>query len=291
MLQVKIRKNNSAALLKTATVLILLFLSLAGVVMAGEPLAESEKKELYSQGQDFFHQATEMGTLKGINASNPETAKELYAKALLRFNRLVEQGGVRNGKLFYNIGNINFLLDDIGRALLNYRRAEQYIPNDPNLAKNLAYARNMRQDNLEIKDQKKIEQTLFFFHYDLGTKTRLILFGIAYVFFWILAGLKIFSHRPYTTWVLAISLFFTLMFGTSLAVEQYQATRNQEGVILAPEITARQGDAESYQPSFEDPLHAGTEFILLEERGAWWQIELPDGRSCWIPSHSAELVK
>jgi len=285
MFQIITGKNNSAALLKTATVLILLFLSLAGVVMAGEPLAESEKKELYSQGQEFFHQATEMG------ASNPETAKELYAKALLRFNRLVEEGGVRNGKLFYNIGNINFLLDDFGRALLNYRRAEQYIPNDPNLAKNLAYARNMRQDKLEMKDQKKIEQTLFFFHYDFGTKTRLILFGIAYVFVWISAGLKIFSHRPYTSWVLAIALFFTLLFGTSLAVEQYQVTRNLEGVILAPKITARQGDAESYQPSFENPLHAGTEFILLEERGAWWQIELPDGRSCWIPSSSGALVR
>ncbi|MFC1843579.1 hypothetical protein ACFLZ5_02175 [Thermodesulfobacteriota bacterium] len=285
MFQVITGKYNSAAVLKTVTVLILLFLSLSGVVMAGEPLPESEKKELYSQGQDFFHQATE------ISASNPETAKDLYAKALLRFNSLVEQGGVKNGKLFYNIGNINFLLDDIGRALLNYRRAEQYIANDPNLVKNLAYARNMRQDNLEIKDQKKIQQTLFFFHYDLGIKTRLILFGIAYVFFWIFAGIKIFSQRPYTNWTLAISLFFTLLFGISLSVEQYQATRNPEGVILAPEIMARQGDAESYQPSFEDPLHAGTEFILLEERGVWWQIELPDGRSCWIPSSSGALVK
>lgn len=285
MFQKIIRKNNSAALMKTGIVLVFLLLSLTGVVLAGEPSAESEKKELYSQGQEFFHQATEIG------ASNPETAKDLYAKALLRFNRLAEEGGVKNGKLFYNIGNINFLFDDIGRAILNYRRAEQYIPNDPNLAKNLAYARNMRQDKLEIKDQKKIQQTLFFFHYDFGTKTRLILFGIAYVFFWIFAGIKIFSQRPFTTWVLTISLFFTLLFGTSLYAEQYQSTRNLEGVILDPEVIARQGDAESYQPSFEDPLHAGTEFMLLEERGTWWQVELPDGRSCWIPSSSGALVR
>jgi len=285
MFQEITRKNTSAALLGTVMALIFLFLSLTGIVMAGEPFPESEKKELYSQGQELFHQAAE------INASDQEIARDLYAKALIRFNRLVEEGGIRNGKLFYNIGNINFLLNDIGRAILNYRRAEQYIPNDPNLAKNLTYARNMRQDNLEIRDQQKIQQTLFFFHYDFGTKTRLILFGIGYVFFWIFAGIKIFSKRPYTTWVLVISLFFTLLFGTSLAVEQYQETRNLEGVVIAPEIMARQGDAESYQPSFEDPLHAGTEFLLLEERGAWWQIGLPDGRSCWIPEKSGELVK
>ena len=144
---------------------------------------------------------------------------------------------------------------------------------------------------LEIKDQKKIQQTLLFFHYDLGTKTKLILFGVSYVLFWILAGIKIFSQRPYTNWVLTISLLFTLLFSTSLYVEQRQSTRNLEGVVLDPEVIARQGDAESYQPSFEDPLHTGVEFLLLENRGSWWLIELPDGRNCWIPSHSGALVK
>ena len=277
--------NNTAFLVRTGIVLIFLLLSLASVALAGGLLAESEQKELYSQGKDFFHQATE------ISASNPGMAKDLYAKALLRFNRLVEEGGVRNGKLFYNIGNINFLLEDTGRAILNYRRAEQYIPNDSNLVKNLGYARNMRQDKLEIKDQKKIQQTLFFFHYDFSTKTRLILFGISYALFWVLAGIKVFSQRPYTSWVLTISLFFTLLFGSSLYVERHQATTGLEGVILDSEVIARQGDADSYQSSFNDPLHAGTEFMLLEDRGAWWQIELPDGRNCWIPEKSGELVK
>ena len=279
------KKKNFAAFVKTVTLLFVVILSLAGVTFAGESLGEGEKKELYSQGQEFFHQATE------ISASNPGAAKDLYAKALLRFNRLVEEGGIRNGKLFYNIGNINFLLQDSGRAILNYRRAEQFIPNDPNLVKNLAYARDIRQDKLEIKDQRKIQQTLFFFHYDIGTKTRLVLFGISYVLFWIFAGLKIFSRRPYTSWMLSISLFFTLLFGASLYIERHQSTTSLEGVILDPEVIARQGDADSYQASFEDPLHAGTEFMLLEDRGAWWQIELPDGRTCWIPSRSSGLVR
>ena len=197
------KKSSTNASARIVTLLFIVILSLAGVALAGESLGESEKKELYSQGQQFFHQAIE------FSVSNPVAAKDLYAKALLRFNRLVEEGGIQNGKLFYNIGNINFLLQDTGRAILNYRRAEQFIPNDPNLVKNLAYARNMRQDKLEIKDQRKILQTLLFFHYDFGTRTRLVLFGISYVLFWIFAGLKIFSRRPYTSWMLSISLCFT----------------------------------------------------------------------------------
>ncbi|MBW2466332.1 MAG: tetratricopeptide repeat protein [Deltaproteobacteria bacterium] len=278
-------KNIFTDLIRYGAVLMCLLFSSASLVAAGEPITESAKKELLRQGQEFFHQATEM------SVSNPEAAKDLYTKALLRLNRLTEEGGIRNGKLFYNIGNIYFLLEDTGRAILNYRRAEQYIPNDSNLAKNLAYARIMRQDKLVIKDQRKIQQTLFFFHYDLDTKTRLVIFGISYLLLWVIAGVKIFSIRPYTNWVLGVSILFTLIFGSSLCIEQYQSARNMEGVILAPEVIARQGEADSYQPSFKEPLHAGTEFILQEDRNSWWQIELPDGNKCWIPSHSGELVR
>ncbi|MEZ4551129.1 MAG: hypothetical protein R2860_12620 [Desulfobacterales bacterium] len=49
-------------------------------------------------------------------------------------------GNVENGKLYYNIGNIYFKTKDIGRFILNYKKAEQYIGNDINYAKNLAFA-------------------------------------------------------------------------------------------------------------------------------------------------------
>ena len=263
---------------------LILFMICASAAHAGKALPDTEKKELYTQGTEYFHEATQE------SESDPTAARDLYGKALLRFERLVNEGEIRNGKLFYNIGNIYFLLDDIGRAILNYRRAEQYMPNDPNLVKNLAYARSMRQDKLEIKDKEKILQTLFFFHYDLGTGTRVILFCVFYISFWIFAGTRIFIRRPFTSWGLGVTLFFTLLFGASLFMDSRQAATDHTGVIVDAEVIGRQGDAEPYQPSFEAPLHGGAEFTLLEERGAWWQIELPDGRSSWIPAGSAELV-
>lgn len=267
-------------LLSTLFLLLVLHSSAYG----GSLLSGTEKKELYNQGTEFFHQATE------LSKSNPAAARNLYEKALLRFERLVKDGGIRNGKLYYNIGNIYFLLDDVGKAILNYRRAEYYLPNDSNLAKNLAYARSMRSDKLDIQDKEKILKTLFFFHYDLDAKARLILFGVAWTFLWIFAAIRIFSRRPFTSWGLGVALLFAVLFGSSLMVENGESIMHREGVILSPEVIGRQGDAESYQPSFKAPLHAGTEFMLLENRGEWWRIELPDGRSSWIPSRSAELV-
>jgi tetratricopeptide (TPR) repeat protein len=241
----------------------LLFFSLADTVWGGVSLSDAENKELYSQGTEYFHQATE------VSGADPAAARDLYGKAILRFERIVAEGGIRNGKLFYNIGNIYFLLDDIGRAILNYRRAEQYIPNDANLVKNLSYARSVRQDKMETEEREKILQTLFFFHYDLGAQTRLIFFCIFYIFFWSFAALKVFSKRPFTSWGLGIALLFTLLFGGSLFIESRQSMTGHEGVILAAEVIGRQGDAESYQPSFEDPCLTAAVHGYLQKAGSW----------------------
>lgn len=248
-------------------------------------LSDLEKKGLYTQGTEYFQQAIETGR------TDPDGARDLFTKALLRFERLADEGGVRNGRLFYNIGNIHLLLNDVGKAMVNYRRAEEYIPNDPNLAKNLAHARGMRRDHFQVQERQKILQTLLFFHYDLPSQSRLVLFGAAYLTFWLFAGIRIFSRRPFTSWGLGLTLLFSLLFCLSLYAGVRQAGMMRDGVILAEEVMGYQGDAASYQPSFEEPLHAGTEFRLLEDRNEWWQIELPDGRTTWIPATSAETVK
>ena len=81
-----------------------------------------------------------------------------------------------------------------------------------------------------------------------------------------------------------------LLLGSLLAGEA-SARALRDGVILAEEVVARKGDGTAYQSSFVDPLHAGTEFRLLEARAGWYRIRLSDGRTAWIPAGSAELVR
>ncbi len=81
-----------------------------------------------------------------------------------------------------------------------------------------------------------------------------------------------------------------MIFFCSLIYESTMAGYKREGVILDEEVVARKGDGETYQPSFKDPLHAGTEFRLTQDRDAWYQIELRDGRRCWIPGKAAQLI-
>jgi tetratricopeptide (TPR) repeat protein len=238
--------------------------------------------KLYSQGNEFFRQANEIG--------KSQQAKELYNKAVMRYERIVKEGNIKNGKLFYNIGNTYFRMGDIGRAILNYRRAQYFIPNDPNLYQNLAYARSRRFDKIEEKQQTKMLKTLLFWHYDLSSKIRSTIFIVCFGLLWLGASVRLFYKKTIHLWYLVCIGFVAFLFLSSLLFEITMENRNKVGVILVEEIIGRKGDSEAYQPSFKEPLHSGTEFNLVEKREKWIHIELNDGRRCWITSKVAEFV-
>jgi tetratricopeptide (TPR) repeat protein len=254
-------------------------------LLRAEPLDEAQVADLYAQAKDYFRQANELA------AVSPAQAEDLYGKAAMRYERIVEEGGIQNGKLYYNLGNVYFRLKDLGRAILNYRRAEQYIPNDPNLKQNLDYAREKRLDDIEEKQETKVLKTLFFWHYDLSTKGRLMIFSVCFVLMWTAAAIRIFTQASSLRWCITVSFILSLLLAGSLLSEEISLRNTRPGVVISREVVARKGNSETYEPSFKDPLHSGTEFRLIEDRGSWYQIELADARTCWVHSKDVALVR
>ncbi|RJP90886.1 MAG: tetratricopeptide repeat protein [Desulfobacteraceae bacterium] len=255
----------------------------------GEWLPPAQKqtqiRQLFDQANDLFEQA---GQAAG---TDPEKARALFRQAALGYERLITQGGVENGRLYYNIGNSWFQAQDMGRAILNYRKAAQYIPNDANLRQNLEYARNKRQDSIAIPQETRVFQTIFFWHYDLSTPMKLMVFGILFAIVWMVAAAQRLLNRPVFGWPFILAVVLTAMMGGSLIAEAVILRQVTPGVILDPSIVARKGNSDNYAPSFTEPLHAGTEFDLVEQRGSWYNIRLPDGRTCWVPENSTGLVR
>ncbi|MEW6355425.1 MAG: tetratricopeptide repeat protein [Planctomycetota bacterium] len=248
-------------------------------------LGASEVQSLFFKGNELFHQANDLA------AKDPDKAKEIYRQAVLRFERIAEEGGVRNGRLYYDIGNIYFRMGDLGRAILNYRRAERYTPNDPNLIQNLRYARSRCADRIEETQEARILKTLLFWHYDFSARARSILFAVCFIAFWVGGGLRILRKGFAPRWVVAAFGILAVVLFASLFVEAWADSRETAGIVLAGETIARKGDSATYEPSFKDPLHAGAEFQVVEDRGEWINVRLVDGRSCWLPKKDIGLVK
>jgi len=272
-----------AAIVAVALLQACLWLIPSGATAA--TMSASDIQQTYNEATDLFRKANEAAS------TSPQEAKDLYGKAAMRFERLATDGGIHGGELYYNIGNAYFRMNDLGRAILNYRLAEQYTPGDPNLIQNLEYARSRRMDKIETRQQTKMLETVFFWHYDLPRGTRRLIFACCFAAFWIGMSVRLFLRKAAPRWALVCLAILAVSFLTSLAVDAVTLSRSAPGVILADEVVARKGDGESYEPAFKESLHAGTEFALVENRSDWLQVELADGRQCWLPRTTAALVK
>jgi len=206
-----------------------------------------------------------------------------FAEAARGYHRIASSGW-RAAALFYNLGNAWFKQGDLARAIRNYRRAEELSPRDPEIAKNLEYARGAIEDDTSPPSPaawSKIENALVRLLPLSGwAALALIVFWLAVL--WILAAILFPALRPANRPVLRILIlvFLVLALGTWRA--RVRASRAQ-GIILPAEVVAR------YSPGPEETeaflLHTGTEVRLLRRDGSgrWAQIALPDGKSGWIP--------
>jgi tetratricopeptide (TPR) repeat protein len=268
---------------------VLPLLLLGMIALFPGPTAGAQSQErlvaLLEQGQALFGRAA--------NSGEAQEARVLYERALDRFLSVLEEGGVRNARLLYNIGNTYFLLGDLGRAVLYLRRAELLEPTDRNLRHNLRFVRSQRADRLAPDQISAAARTVLFWHYLLPRSLKLYLFAGMFALACLLGSRALLggAGRRWSRWLPAAAGGVALLLLGSLLAGEASARALRDGVILAEEVVARKGDGTAYQSSFVDPLHAGTEFRLLEARAGWYRIRLSDGRTAWIPAGSAELVR
>jgi hypothetical protein len=224
-------------------------------------------------------------------AADPDRAAQFYEKAILLYQKIIDPGGVRNAGLYYNLANAYLLEGDIGQAILNYRRAAKLDGSDLNIQKNLTFARSRRVDTVEVRAEKRVLETLFFWHYDLSLRTKVTLACLFFAVLCISLTVVIWWGRgPVLSTVAVLCGVLLVCFLASVIIETQHQAHIRGGVVTAPEVVARQGDGPNYPPSFKDPLHAGTEFELLEQRPGWLHVTLSDGSEAWIPDGAAGLI-
>ena len=245
-------------------------------------LSVEEAQTVFDDANRTFREAGE--------TTDPRKAFGLYQSAALRYERLIEEGGIRNAKLFYNLGNAYFRSGDFGRAILSYRRAQALAPSDSNVRQNLEAARAARTDRFAEPTETRVLRTLLFWHFDLSLGVRLALLAAFSAVFWGLAALRLVRPGKAPRPALAISGALAAALLLSVVFEGWRAGDSAAGVVIAGEAMARKGDGDHYEPAFTEPLHAGAELRVLERRGDWVHGELPDGRTFWVHGRDVEMV-
>ncbi|GBC60099.1 hypothetical protein DENIS_1043 [Desulfonema ishimotonii] len=201
-----------------------------------------------------------------------------FSSAATAFGRVAD-AGVRNGKLFYNLGNAFLKNGDLGHALLWYERALRLRPDDPDLKFNYAYARSLTKDAGGGK-AGPIVRILFFWRYLLSPDTiRWIAIGLNLIF-WGIAAVRLVQRKKVLKAYGAVCLTLALIFTLTACYNDYERTHFRAGVILSEKAPVRSGLSEDATELFV--LHAGSRVRIDREKGDFFRIYFSEGKIGWV---------
>jgi hypothetical protein len=217
-----------------------------------------------------------------LSLQDPEKARSTFRESAEIFSLLVDQRGYNSARIHVNAGNAWFFAEELGHAIAHYRLAEQRAPLDPSVRQNLAFARSQTLDAFETSST-----TPFTPLKSISLTTYLLAFGLSNLLLWSLLATKRFGISiKGIRWVTGL----VVVLGLAALVRLIVPALSHEGVVIARETTPRMGNNDAYQSAFSMPLHAGTEFKVLEERGDWIRIKVETGDAGWVKSEAVSLL-
>lgn len=210
-----------------------------------------------------------------------------YGEALFLYQELV-QDEVRNGNIYYNIGNAYYKLDKIGYAIANYERAMKYMPHDEDLFANLSFLKSLMRDSQpqEVRSwYEKIYESLRELFY---SSTWMMLTIFLYLLLISICALYIF-YREKKILILSYCLLFLTFLCAGLTWDSvYQEKHTKFGIVVSPEVEVRYSPTYDGAIAFE--LHEGIKAQIIRELGDWYHIRLIKGRSGWVDKASLEMI-
>src|SRR6266404_159136 len=206
---------------------------------------------------------------KFYEESNFTAAADAYAKLI--------DGGQVSPALYFNLGNALFKSGQLGRAILNYRMAEQLAPRDPDVRANLRFARNQVEGAAALPDGGWRRLTS---HLTLNEWTALATTGV-WLWFTLLAlaqwrpALQK-SLRGYT----ATAGIGAAALSACIALACYNRFGVASAIVVAREAVVRYGPLDESHSYYT--VRDGGELTVLDSKGDWLQVTDRSRRIGWM---------
>ncbi|WP_378180543.1 SH3 domain-containing protein [Aquimarina sp. SS2-1] len=211
--------------------------------------------------------------------------QEEYQKAIDAYKSILAQGQ-ESAELYYNLGNANYKLSNIGPSIYYYEKALELAPNDEDIKNNLAFANNATIDVIDVIPEGLISRTINgftnMFSFDVWAWIS-ILFVILFVVLFMLYYAASISSKKRLFFLGAWISFILGLFAVFFAFKQFNfIENNQYAIIFAQETTVKSEPNLRSEEVFE--LHEGTKVKVTETVNDWKKIKLADGKIGWIPA-------
>jgi hypothetical protein len=223
-------------------------------------------------------------------------ANQLYQQGKLADARdayeVILNNGYQSGALYYNLGNVYYKSGNIAKAVLNYERARQLVPDDDDLLHNLQLA------NLMITDKVEPTPRLFILDYWDGIMDAFSLKRItwlAYFLFLAFVGFhtaailsRSYQGRRLSILCGAVSGLLFISAGFIFVGKMSTSNRHDTAIVMASITTLKNSPDSKSSDAFV--LHSGVKVQITDSVNDWIKIRLADGKVGWMERTAAEII-
>lgn len=210
-----------------------------------------------------------------------------FTEAVRHYDEILNLG-VKNFKVFYNLGNAYFRQNHLGKAIVNYRRALLLEPRDEDAQANLSFAKLFTLDKIEEQKISPFSNLLQWFLNLLSADEFALLASFSYTLAMTFGILMIFKRsKRYLRFAFFVFMICLAFFGASLFAKIHFDSLKY-GVVVVSEAQVRSGPGDDYILLFTG--HEGLEFRVEEKSEEWYRISLPNGIKGWIPVEVVEVI-
>lgn len=192
-----------------------------------------------------------------------------------------------NGKLYFNLGNVYYQLEQYPMAIYYFAKAKILMPRNALADQNL----NLSLSKMGVKWHESASpfRKLGFFHDRISLPERLQAFFAFAVLTFILASLWIWFSVKSLEWPIGLSGMIAFLLFCSILYSRYWAPI--EGVAVQAALLYR-GPGNEYPKLSEDPLTPGSKVAVLglEKDGDWIKISTSDGTLGYVFQQAIRLL-
>jgi tetratricopeptide (TPR) repeat protein len=212
-----------------------------------------------------------------------------FDSAAAGFQKLVRMGA-DDARVWYNLGNTQYKMGQIGHALVSYYRARRIDPRDADINANIRYVRLFAADKMEPVGDFFLEQWWQALVRPMSVyETR----WLAALFFWIAAGLTVWRLWPQARrsipprLILAVWCVWLLTTGAA-ATCYVRDTVTRSGAVIATQTNVRGGPGDEYALQFV--AHDGLMGTIERTESGWHLVRFPNGAKGWLMTADFEII-
>lgn len=206
-----------------------------------------------------------------------------YQDAIAAYEQILSSQ-VESGAVFYNLANSYLKNKELGKAILNYERAQRLMPRDADLAANLKFALLSAplnvQPTLGFMDKILSAHVRFYTANEMVFIMALLLALLAMVH---LCGL--YFNWPPSRWVMVVLGFCFLVFMIGFVMK---VKFEKDAAIVIKGTLARFEPNDKATVYFELP--EGQKVYYQAKEGNWIKIQRPDGKIGWVLLEGIEKI-